>query len=394
MPDAEQTQKPTEKTYRLLYAKSGNRCAFPNCNLPVSDGRTLLGQAAHIKAEKPGGPRYDAKQTSEERRSFENLILLCPIHHKVVDDDPDAYTVEHLVKMKGRHEAKPVTLESAQIEEGTRLLVQGDMNITAINPQNSITAGIVHQYITNQFANASTSPATREPYQGVTPKEGLGRYRTKGQPLGKTQSIMPFDMGPSNSITLRSGPLAWVRLLPTEPPGEEVTFKALEDAAGNVTLARLPTLRGHADYRFTGPDGIGRYLSLTPGEAYSATFLFRCAEIWSVDAYICLDTPKKFVALSEMRKRIPDMLLKFGQALTALNIPAPYRWIIGLEGVEGYSLAFDRKAQSYFQYPPLMTDSVLAEGFYTPGDDLLKIVDTFSQKAFAECGMEQPPDIL
>ena len=42
-------RRPTPRTYQLLYAKSGNRCAFPGCPLPISDGETLFGEAAHIK---------------------------------------------------------------------------------------------------------------------------------------------------------------------------------------------------------------------------------------------------------------------------------------------------------------------------------------------------------
>src|SRR5205823_551994 len=44
--------------------------------------------------------------SDDERRQFENLLILCGSHHDVVDDDEDAYTVERLLKMKADHEAK------------------------------------------------------------------------------------------------------------------------------------------------------------------------------------------------------------------------------------------------------------------------------------------------
>ncbi len=39
-----------------------------------------------------------------DRHSVDNLILFCPTHHKLVDDQPNEYTVENLQKFKYDHE--------------------------------------------------------------------------------------------------------------------------------------------------------------------------------------------------------------------------------------------------------------------------------------------------
>lgn len=52
------------------------------------------------------GPRYDNTQTDQERNGFDNLILLCPNHHSVIDNDEKAYTADRLLKMKLDHESK------------------------------------------------------------------------------------------------------------------------------------------------------------------------------------------------------------------------------------------------------------------------------------------------
>jgi hypothetical protein len=45
--------------------------------------------------------------TWEERREFDNLILLCPNCHTLIDElDPDAYPVETLNEIKARHESR------------------------------------------------------------------------------------------------------------------------------------------------------------------------------------------------------------------------------------------------------------------------------------------------
>jgi hypothetical protein len=87
---------------KTLFARSGNRCAFPDCpELLVRDDGHIAAQICHIKASKRGGPRFDPEQSTEERHGASNLILLCANHHAVVDAQPHAYTVEVLEEMKG-----------------------------------------------------------------------------------------------------------------------------------------------------------------------------------------------------------------------------------------------------------------------------------------------------
>ncbi len=84
---------PSPATLKRLFAQSGNRCAFPKCSLQIIQGSTVVGEICHIKAAKPKGPRYDAQQTPRDRHGYDNLILLCAIHHTVIDDDEEAYGV-------------------------------------------------------------------------------------------------------------------------------------------------------------------------------------------------------------------------------------------------------------------------------------------------------------
>lgn len=98
---------PTVATIKRLFAKSGNRCAFPKCPFPLVDETSgkVTGRICHIKARQAGGPRYDPEQSDDERHSFKNLVLMCPIHHDVIDSDVESYTVERLLKIKVDHEA-------------------------------------------------------------------------------------------------------------------------------------------------------------------------------------------------------------------------------------------------------------------------------------------------
>jgi len=91
-----------------LSALSGNECAFPGCGLPVVDERirVVVGQICHIAAANPEGPRFDPDMTDEERRAFENLVVMCSMHNKVVDTVPEEFPADRLREFKRTYEAR------------------------------------------------------------------------------------------------------------------------------------------------------------------------------------------------------------------------------------------------------------------------------------------------
>lgn len=100
---------PSRKTIKRLYAVSGNRCAFPKCQISLTDNLNdkvvVYGKICHIKSRKARGARYDPTQSDKERNAFENLLLMCPNHHDVIDSDPESFTVSRLKNIKTKHEA-------------------------------------------------------------------------------------------------------------------------------------------------------------------------------------------------------------------------------------------------------------------------------------------------
>jgi hypothetical protein len=100
----------SESTKRKLFTLSGNQCAFPGCTNPIFDTEhdVMVGQICHIKAQSPGGPRYDPMQSPAERDGFENLILMCSAHNKIIDDphSAEAFPFELLIGYKREHEQR------------------------------------------------------------------------------------------------------------------------------------------------------------------------------------------------------------------------------------------------------------------------------------------------
>ncbi|MBA6362325.1 hypothetical protein H4J56_13845 [Colwellia sp. BRX8-4] len=99
------------KTQKMLWGRAASRCAFASCKTELvmdateTDDESLVGEACHIIARSVDGPRGESDLSSEQRDKYGNLLLLCNVHHKVIDDQPGEYTVEKLKAIKQEHES-------------------------------------------------------------------------------------------------------------------------------------------------------------------------------------------------------------------------------------------------------------------------------------------------
>jgi Domain of unknown function (DUF4263) len=95
-------------TKKVVFTKSGYRCAFPGCNAPLTTkSGTFFGVIAHIVAFYAGGPRYDPN-VPNHGITEENLIVLCPTCHALIDSEPANYHVDWLRNAKAAHELRIV----------------------------------------------------------------------------------------------------------------------------------------------------------------------------------------------------------------------------------------------------------------------------------------------
>lgn len=98
----------TDKTRKLLWGPSGSRCAFCRSELIMDatpqDDESVVGDECHIVSGKPNGPRYDPEFPVDQIDSYANLILLCRVHHKMIDDQSETFTEDILRQLKANHE--------------------------------------------------------------------------------------------------------------------------------------------------------------------------------------------------------------------------------------------------------------------------------------------------
>lgn len=98
-----------DKTRKVLWGRSGNLCAFCKAHLVVDasalDPESVVGDECHIVSGAANGPRHDPEFASELVDNPENLILLCRVHHKLVDDQAETFTASALRELKANHES-------------------------------------------------------------------------------------------------------------------------------------------------------------------------------------------------------------------------------------------------------------------------------------------------
>ncbi len=108
MGDKARQYKPS--TVRRLDTLSGNECAEPTCkkSLIAEDGKSIVSKICHIEAASENGPRWSDDMTDDERRHYNNLILLCDEHHTIIDNKENElkFPVELLKEWKSNHESK------------------------------------------------------------------------------------------------------------------------------------------------------------------------------------------------------------------------------------------------------------------------------------------------
>lgn len=102
-----------KNTQATLWALAAGRCEFAGCNKLLigdliagkEDGK--FGFIAHIVADSEKGPRGDKIRSPQLKKDINNLMLMCPTHHKGIDVDyVDDYPEDVLLAMKQEHEAR------------------------------------------------------------------------------------------------------------------------------------------------------------------------------------------------------------------------------------------------------------------------------------------------
>lgn len=101
---------PSTITKLRLFADSGGYCANPDCLTEIfrelESDVIHIGEIAHIISAGDDGPRANLRLSDEERSTYENLILLCPTCHTIIDKAEEKYSEVLILSWKRNHKEK------------------------------------------------------------------------------------------------------------------------------------------------------------------------------------------------------------------------------------------------------------------------------------------------
>lgn len=121
-----------EADLKRLFALSHNVCAYPTCDQRIADAQwpTVQAEICHIFGLNPGSARHDPELDEATLNDFGNLILMCPNHHRVIDElEPHAWPADRLLELKASHERRrsgDSTLEPQLIARAVVAIVARD----------------------------------------------------------------------------------------------------------------------------------------------------------------------------------------------------------------------------------------------------------------------------
>ena len=128
-PRPPRTNTVSELSRRVLWARAAGRCQYAGCNKSLigdlisgAEDRNF-GFVAHIVADKLTGPRGDAIRSPLLANDVNNLMLLCHVHHKLIDvDEVEQHNEDRLLAMKGAHETRIEIVSTIQTDRASHVL--------------------------------------------------------------------------------------------------------------------------------------------------------------------------------------------------------------------------------------------------------------------------------
>lgn len=240
---------------------------------------------------------------------------------------------------------------------------------------------------------AATEPALSH-FKPRDPVDLLGRYKPKGTPIGVTEDRL---VGRARPVKLSEAPLMWLRVMPKTDPKRLWSLAEIRAKATGNQFTH-PVSRGWSGYSFfQGSEVFGVYpVMANPGDdLLAAVLVFSNGEIWSADAYYVQ-------AMGEgQRNSVPlkeddwsDSLEEYASFLASLGISPPFRWIAGMEGIEGRGIFVPTRPgyMSIHSEPRghCLEDAVVCDGEFSPGESAKKALKPFFEKLYENCGLSRP----
>jgi hypothetical protein len=306
--------------------------------------------------------------------------LKCLTHSQIVGVMNTAHGRPEDLPFDLRHHRHPITYElpdgaSDEERRAARERLAGDLE-TAV--RNVLTSEVFK----SKLPRPVEPPAfvLRDPH----PHRGRARFRGPGEAIGVSRSPEALLKGePATTLRLADGPAMWLRLAPISSPGR--TWKIAELETASSLLALVPLCEyGQCLSLVRGNDGVGIHTAMKGELSPTLVYAFTTGEVWAINAWV-LESAQGRIALEE--HKFSKSLEALAGFLKSLGMAGPYRWIAGMEELEGRYLDSGPRFRAY---GPCMQRMIEKDGIYRPGDDAALSLRPFFDEIFDQCGTERP----
>lgn len=192
-----------------LFVRAGGRCEFDGCNkyllehhLTLTEGN--FAQVAHVVAFKVAGPRGREGLRPQKINDVQNLMLLCPECHKLIDDNPADYSLNTLREYKERHESRirHVTGLGPDLKTSILMLKANIGKQTVSIPFNQITEAIAPRYPLSRHGTLIDLTAIEgddKPFLETAAKtieQRVGKFYEPGNEVSESGHLSVFALAP------------------------------------------------------------------------------------------------------------------------------------------------------------------------------------------------------
>jgi hypothetical protein len=234
-----------------------------------------------------------------------------------------------------------------------------------------------------------SSPKTPEPLAFPEARSPAGmeyRFQSPGVALGVPDTPFGEANGGVGQVHLRPGAVMWLRVMPSYDTGRR--WSTMELRQLTLPLANLPLTTPISSGSIAvvrGKDGCGWYPVEEPGSAASVCYVFNTGEVWAIDTHH-LQMPGWIDFREELFVDSLVMCCNFLEK--SLEVPAPYRWIVGMMGItDRYLPSGNRLSRGL---GPCVVDPVKKDGVFREGDDPTELLRPFFEAVFDACGARRP----
>jgi len=222
--------------------------------------------------------------------------------------------------------------------------------------------------------NQSTTPTLyREPL------DGRARFRAEGQPIGFTREPFAHLTGAeARKIFLDGGQAMWLRVGPQKPLEPLMKVTNLESTVQGIAV--LPLYEASEPPSLVwNSDGAGWVRTIGTQPSPSTAFMFTDGEIWTINT-LFFKYSSHLILLEE--ERYAETLKQCAAHLDRIGLKGPYRFVAGIEGIEGLYLP---TPNSTARGPGPCTVPVVEEpGVFNIGDNPAKALEPILCRGFRQ----------